>query len=110
MDFLKENFLDPINTLWSKIIYVNERDVYFIGGTDLDKTVTGDCYHYNIKTNMMRKISSLWYPRAGPGVASVFNHIYAIGGTGEDLFEPVKNERYDIFTNEWTEFEPHLSY
>ncbi|CDW75249.1 kelch motif family protein [Stylonychia lemnae] len=65
------------------------------------------CYRYDIRTNLMKRLSNIQIPRSGFAIAHLRNRIFAIAGSNVIQHTPINSiESYDITKDEWQHFTP----
>ena len=94
--------------MWPKIIQVNAKDVYAIGGNNL-KCETQDNWNFivqktniqiDVRSNKVTRRADMIKPRQAQGICAINNHIYCVCGISSDeAYNHI--ERYDILTDKW---------
>jgi len=72
--------------MWPKVIQINKREVYFLGGlSEHNKLIDApeasfEVYHLNLVTMIIKKMSNMIEGRFGCGGCLLNEHIYITGG------------------------------
>jgi len=96
--------------MWPKIIQVNAKDIYIIGGNDTNLRTQFNFDFRSLKCNIKVNIATgecerkadMLTSRQACGVGCIGNYIYIVGGiTEQELLNSC--ERYDIINDTWEE-------
>jgi hypothetical protein len=94
---------------WSKVIQVNENDLYIIGGSNDLPSLVAHSYdvprstlRVNKKTQELKICSKLNQGRFAFGLCNIGNFIYVLGGLTSMDNSLDHCERYDVLEDKWT--------
>lgn len=89
--------------MWAKIIQINKRDVFFIGGTENHYIASARNFHLCLITKRLTEKARMRKARYAFGVCNMNHHLYAIGGCVQNNQSTRSCERYDIINDRWEE-------
>ena len=93
---------------WSKIVHVNNTDVYVVGGEKEGKAVKST-FKMDLKSGQVKRMANMGVARQAHGICHIGNFIYVVGGLSDDNVCLSSVERYDIRTNKWQLIKADLS-